>query len=158
MADINPADIERVEIIRGAAAAALYGSRANNGVVQIFTKRGRAGTPRVTLNSRYATNELRRRIPINDYPFDFAGDPVTRYDYQDQIFRQADLFDNTLSVEGGTELSRYFRAADGPRSKASWPARHPTARARAPTSRRKCTPSCASILARISFRRITTSR
>jgi TonB-dependent SusC/RagA subfamily outer membrane receptor len=108
MADINPADIERVEIIRGAAAAALYGSRANNGVVQIFTKRGQAGAPRVTLNSRYATNELRRRIPINDYPFDFAGNPVTRYDYQDQIFRQADLFDNTLSVEGGTEVSRYF--------------------------------------------------
>jgi TonB-dependent SusC/RagA subfamily outer membrane receptor len=40
LADINPADIERIEVIRGAAAAALYGSRANNGVVQIFTKRG----------------------------------------------------------------------------------------------------------------------
>ena len=108
MADLNPADIERIEIIRGAAAAALYGSRANNGVVQIFTKRGQMGKARITLNTRYATNELRRRVTINDYPFDFAGRPVTRHDYQDDIFRQANLYDNTLSVEGGTELSRYF--------------------------------------------------
>jgi TonB-dependent SusC/RagA subfamily outer membrane receptor len=43
IADINPNDIERIEVIRGAAAAALYGSRANNGVVQIFTRRGQAG-------------------------------------------------------------------------------------------------------------------
>ena len=108
MADLNPADIERIEVIRGAAAAALYGSRANNGVVQIFTRRGQLGKARITLNTRYASNELRRRIAINDYPFDFAGQPVKRYDYQDQIFRRADLFDNTLSVEGGTDQSRYF--------------------------------------------------
>jgi TonB-dependent SusC/RagA subfamily outer membrane receptor len=108
MADLNPADIERIEVIRGAAAAALYGSRANNGVVQIFTKRGQMGTPRVTLNTRYTANELRRRMAINDYPFDFAGNPVVRYDYQDHIFRKADAFDNTLSVEGGNAQSRYF--------------------------------------------------
>jgi TonB-dependent starch-binding outer membrane protein SusC len=59
LADINPADIERVEIIRGAAAAALYGSRANNGVVQIFTKRGLIGRPRFTLTSRATMSELR---------------------------------------------------------------------------------------------------
>lgn len=39
LVDINPQDIERIEVIKGAAAAAIYGSRANNGVVQIFTKR-----------------------------------------------------------------------------------------------------------------------
>jgi len=39
LADINPADIERIEIIKGAAGAAIYGSRASNGVVQIFTKK-----------------------------------------------------------------------------------------------------------------------
>ena len=38
--DLNPNDVERIEIVKGAAAAALYGSRANNGVVQIFTKHG----------------------------------------------------------------------------------------------------------------------
>jgi TonB-dependent SusC/RagA subfamily outer membrane receptor len=40
MVDINPADIDHVEVLNGAAAAAIYGSRANAGVVQIFTKRG----------------------------------------------------------------------------------------------------------------------
>src|SRR6266576_1276404 len=45
LADLNPDDIEHIEIIRGAAAAALYGSRANNGVVQIFTKKGNIGKP-----------------------------------------------------------------------------------------------------------------
>ncbi|HUR00380.1 MAG TPA: TonB-dependent receptor plug domain-containing protein, partial [Gemmatimonadaceae bacterium] len=48
LADLNPNDIEHIEIIRGAAAAALYGSRANNGVVQIFTKRGSIGRAHVT--------------------------------------------------------------------------------------------------------------
>jgi TonB-dependent SusC/RagA subfamily outer membrane receptor len=108
MADINPADIERIEVIRGAAAAALYGSRANNGVVQIFTKRGQVGKPQLTLTTRYSANELRRRLPINTYPFDFAGNPVTRYDYQDQLFTRGDLYDNDLSVSGGSEQTRYF--------------------------------------------------
>jgi TonB-dependent SusC/RagA subfamily outer membrane receptor len=108
LADINPADIERIEIIRGAAAAALYGSRANNGVVQIFTRRGTIGRPRLTLNSRYSQNELRKRIPVNTYPFDFAGNPVTRYDYQDDLYRTGFVSDNTLSAEGGSETTRYF--------------------------------------------------
>ena len=45
IADLDPADVERIEVLKGAAAAALYGSRANNGVIQIFTKRGRSGAP-----------------------------------------------------------------------------------------------------------------
>jgi TonB-dependent SusC/RagA subfamily outer membrane receptor len=112
LADINPADIERVEIIRGAAAAALYGSRANNGVVQIFTKRGTAGKPRFTLNSRFGTNTLREFQPFNLYPFDANGLPVARFDYQDQIFRRAGTSEQNLSVEGGTDQTRYFLSAN----------------------------------------------
>ncbi len=44
--DLNPDAIERIEILKGAAAATLYGTQASNGVIQIFTKRGQAGTPR----------------------------------------------------------------------------------------------------------------
>ena len=47
--DINPADIERIEIIKGAAASTLYGTEAAAGVIQIFTKRGREGRPRWTV-------------------------------------------------------------------------------------------------------------
>ena len=108
LADLNPADIERIEVIRGAAAAALYGSRANNGVVQIFTKRGTAGRSRISLNTRVAQSELPRKLRINDYPFDIQGNPVTRVDAQDLIFRDAVTIENNLSVDGGNEQTRYY--------------------------------------------------
>jgi TonB-dependent starch-binding outer membrane protein SusC len=108
LADINPGDIERIEIIRGAAAAALYGSRANNGVVQIFTKRGLVGKPRVSLTTRYGSNTLREQVPFNLYPFDVAGLPIARYNYQNDIFRRSDTFEQNLSLEGGSDATRYF--------------------------------------------------
>ena len=52
--DINPEAIERVEILKGAAAATLYGSEASNGVIQIFTKRGAVGPPRFTFQTQQA--------------------------------------------------------------------------------------------------------
>src|SRR5215217_4473095 len=108
LADINPADIERIEVIRGAAAAALYGSRANNGVVQIFTKRGTIGKPRFTLNSRYAQNELREQQPFNLYPFNENGLPVSRFNYQNDIFHTASTQDHNLTIEGGNDQTRYY--------------------------------------------------
>lgn len=108
LADINPSDIERIEVIRGAAAAALYGSRANNGVVQIFTKRGSAGRPKFSVFSRYASSELREQQPFNLYPFNENGRPVSRFNYQDDIFSRASTSELNLSVEGGNEQTRYF--------------------------------------------------
>jgi len=112
LADLNPADIEHIEIIRGAAAAALYGSRANNGVVQIFTKRGTIGKPRFTFTSRYATNELREQQPFNLYPFDVNGLPTARFNYQNDIFKKAPAAEQNLTVEGGSEQTRYFLSAN----------------------------------------------
>lgn len=112
LADLNPNDIERVEIIRGAAAAALYGSRANNGVVQIFTKRGSIGRPRYTLTSRYGLAELREQQPFNFYPFDVNGLPTTRFNYQNDIFHRAAQSEQNLTIEGGTEQTRYFASAN----------------------------------------------
>jgi TonB-dependent starch-binding outer membrane protein SusC len=108
LADLNPADIERIEVIRGAAAAALYGSRANNGVVQIFTKRGSVGRSRISLHTRVSQSELPRQLRVNDYPFDIQGLPVTRVDVQDMIFRDAVAFESNLSVDGGNETTRYY--------------------------------------------------
>ena len=65
LADINPNDIETLNVINGAAAAAQYGSRAANGVVLITTKRGKAGTPRITFSTSFNTNELRKGVPVN---------------------------------------------------------------------------------------------
>jgi TonB-dependent SusC/RagA subfamily outer membrane receptor len=108
LADINPNDIDRIEIIRGAAAAALYGSRANNGVVQIFTKRGVIGKPRVTFSTRVGSNELREQQPFNFYPYDVNGNAIARYNLQDNIFRKAPTYEQNLTVEGGNDQTRYF--------------------------------------------------
>jgi TonB-linked SusC/RagA family outer membrane protein len=125
MVDINPADIERVEVLNGAAAAAIYGSRANSGVIQIFTKRGVSGAPQVTFSSNVLFNGLRSKLDVNQSPTKFGGSvdaqtqdvlspiltnttAVTRYDYQDLIFREAMGTDNNVSVSGGTENTKYY--------------------------------------------------
>ena len=134
MVDINPADIERIEVLNGAAAAAIYGSRANAGVIQIFTKRGRSGAPVVTFSTSVMVNELRKKLDVNRAPVKFGGPTdgpgaltqdiitaigtpatlptnttnVTRYDYQDYIFRTGIGTDNNVSVSGGSENSRYY--------------------------------------------------
>ncbi|MEO0627647.1 MAG: SusC/RagA family TonB-linked outer membrane protein, partial [Bacteroidota bacterium] len=53
LADIDFNNVERVEVVQGAAAATIYGAQGANGVIQIFTKKGRVGKPRITLNSTY---------------------------------------------------------------------------------------------------------
>jgi TonB-linked SusC/RagA family outer membrane protein len=69
--DIPPESIERVEILKGAAAATLYGTEASNGVIQIFTKKGRAGAPNFTLQGDWtAISTPTGRI---DPLADFAG-------------------------------------------------------------------------------------
>lgn len=125
MVDINPADIERIEVLNGAAAAAIYGSRANAGVIQIFTKRGISGAPVVSVSTSVMMSELRKKLDVNRAPTKFgpppseqtqdiltpaltSTSPVTRYDYQDYIFRTATGTDNNISVSGGSDKTRYF--------------------------------------------------
>jgi TonB-dependent starch-binding outer membrane protein SusC len=67
--DIPPESIERVEILKGAAAATLYGTEASNGVIQIFTKRGRAGAPRFTAQADWTGISVptNRILPVADF-------------------------------------------------------------------------------------------
>jgi TonB-linked SusC/RagA family outer membrane protein len=131
LADINPNDIERIEVLNGAAAAAIYGSRANAGVVQIFTKRGSTGAPVVTFNTSMMVNNLRKSVPVNMSPTKFGGPTdgvgaqtqdiltpaltnttaVTRYDYNDYIFRTGLGTDNNVSVAGGRDKTKYYTSA-----------------------------------------------
>lgn len=128
MVDINPQDIDRIEVLNGAAAAAIYGSRANAGVVQIFTKRGKSGAPKINFSSSVMFSGLRKKLDVNQSPTKFGGPtdgpgaqtqdvltptltnttPVTRYDYQDYIFRSAMGTDNTVSVSGGNDNTKYY--------------------------------------------------
>ena len=64
--DINPADIDRVEIIKGAAATTLYGTEASAGVIQIFTKRGTTGAPAWTFSVDQGTSWLGHVGPDKD--------------------------------------------------------------------------------------------
>jgi TonB-dependent starch-binding outer membrane protein SusC len=108
LADLDPNDIERIEVLKGAAAAALYGSRANNGVVQIFTRRGRVGEPEITVSSRMGRSELTRRIDFALTPVNLDGSAVTRFDPQDVIFRTGSQMEHHVSLSGGGGDTRYY--------------------------------------------------
>ncbi|MBS1919065.1 MAG: SusC/RagA family TonB-linked outer membrane protein [Bacteroidetes bacterium] len=132
LADINPADIDHIEVLNGAAAAAIYGSRANAGVVQIFTKKGVNGAPVVNFSTGIMMNQLRKKIGVNKAPLKYGGPTdgpgaltqdlittvggvlptntttVTRYDYQDYIFHTGLGTDNNISVSGGTDKTKYY--------------------------------------------------
>jgi len=116
--DINPNDIARIEVVKGAAAAALYGSRANNGVVQIFTKEGQEGQTEVTYSSRLKTSAVRKTLDVNMAQddqgqfIDNSGNPLPddqkRWDYQDFIFDRAYGTEQYLSVSGSSGETRFF--------------------------------------------------
>ncbi|MGI9543684.1 MAG: TonB-dependent receptor plug domain-containing protein [Cyclobacteriaceae bacterium] len=116
LSDINPQDIERIEVIKGAAAAAIYGSRASNGVVQIFTKRGQSGKPVITLSSSINFNSIRKKRDFNQEPFVWTSSDITvldkesatRYDYQDMVFQNSIGTDNYISIAGGKDNTSYF--------------------------------------------------
>jgi TonB-linked SusC/RagA family outer membrane protein len=77
--DFNPEDIESIEVIKGAAAASIYGSRAAAGVIQIKTKRGSnlaLGQTRVTSRTEYGSNFIGRSVPVSThhhYAMDASG-------------------------------------------------------------------------------------
>lgn len=75
--DIPPGAIERIEILKGASAATLYGTEASNGVIQVFTKRGRAGAPRFTLQGDWTaiSTPTNRILPLADFAGRECGTP-----------------------------------------------------------------------------------
>jgi len=114
LVDINPNDIERIEVLKGAAAAAIYGSRASNGVIQIFTKKGKLGEPRITYATSFNVNSLRKELPYNDAQLKWDNGvavPATRYNYQDDIFENSYGFENSLNITGGSEKTKYSFSA-----------------------------------------------
>lgn len=118
---INPNDIESFNILKDASAAAIYGSRAANGVVLITTKQGRSDELQVNFNTRHAlgrktgvidvlTADQMREV-VNTYPQstdvqkNLLGAANT--DWQEEIFRQAYSADNNISFTGGIDKLPY---------------------------------------------------
>ena len=98
--DINPNDIERIEIIKGAAAATLYGTEAAAGVIQIFTKNGRSGKPQWSMQ---VDGGFARALPFGPEPGTApAGDTIPKL-YRDSFpDRFVGLPDRGVSRAGGT--------------------------------------------------------
>ncbi|MCX5766585.1 MAG: TonB-dependent receptor [Gemmatimonadetes bacterium] len=110
LGDLNPNDIDRIEILKGAAAATLYGSEATNGVIQIFTKRGRTGERPTEWNLSLGTGfgELRHNMPTTTFP-QFVGTDGTRaLDANQSLIKKGPYEALDLSASGGTVRSTYF--------------------------------------------------
>ncbi|MDP5170022.1 MAG: TonB-dependent receptor, partial [Bacteroidia bacterium] len=120
LADINPNDIESIEVLKDASTAAIYGSRGANGVVLITTKKGTRGTTKVTLNTNYGVQEAWKTIPMLNaqqyYGYIFAtlgdsaalGQTDASVNWQDEIFQQGNITDNTLAISGGDLKTRFY--------------------------------------------------
>jgi TonB-dependent starch-binding outer membrane protein SusC len=129
LADINPSDIESIQILKSAAATAIYGSKATNGVVIITTKRGRSGDVRVNATQRFGTFSPLRLLESRRYTRATAlaqtknqalvdqwcpSDPCPYYDFQQQIFDQRQpSWESVLTASGGTETTKYFASLTG---------------------------------------------
>ena len=122
VADLDPEDIERVEILKGASAAAIYGSRAAGGVVLITTKRGKIGPPKIELSHsigiqtqlnklgqrQWDTAKVRAAYGAGRVPLYQAANGAT-YDYEDELYGNTGLMNNTrLNVSGGNESTLYY--------------------------------------------------
>lgn len=102
LADINAQDIERIEVIKGAAASSLYGSDAANGVIQIFTKRGAniaEGQTQFLFRSEFGQNVLPRKVGLNTstaFQLDASTSSGFKLDENGQRISEADdISDNT---------------------------------------------------------------
>lgn len=127
LADINPEDIENIEILKGASAAAIYGSRAAGGVIIITTKKGKEGKTSVTLSQSVGVakilNPLGQRSwdsdkvaaafgPAEVANFEAARSAGKLHDYEDALYGNNGLLVNTnLSVVGGNDRTKYFVGA-----------------------------------------------
>ncbi|WP_242202955.1 SusC/RagA family TonB-linked outer membrane protein [Aestuariivivens insulae] len=122
IADIDPQDIANVEILKGASAAAIYGSRAAAGVVIITTKKGKQGKTKINfsqavgwneavnlLGQRNWTAELAESVYGEGALFTAAQQAGTLIDYEKEIYGEKGFISNTnISASGGNERTSFF--------------------------------------------------
>jgi len=124
IADLNPNDIETLEVLKGASAAALYGSKASNGVVIITTKRGRSGETRVNVTQRFGVSTVSNTLGSRTFnsaaevaeafgdtsPLvqEFEAANGRTYDHEAEITRTPFLSETLASASGGTEKGNYY--------------------------------------------------
>ena len=133
--DFDPASIERVEVLKGAAAATLYGTEASNGVIQIFTKRGAVGAPRWNISLQQESIQMTDRVAPNAFYvktqgradslsslLGFTPTPFQVYEvplFKDYLTEAGTGTTITAQVQGGSPTVTYFASIrnqneDGP--------------------------------------------
>ncbi len=122
--DINPADIQSLTILKGPAAASLYGARGGNGAIIITTKKGRNnGKLGVTYSSSMEWSKVNKLPELQNQflqgiggisqPVQFSFGPkadtvdVPTYDKYSQFFKTGTIFTNNISIDGGTQNSSF---------------------------------------------------
>ena len=126
--DFNPNDIESIQVLKDASAAAIYGSRAANGVIIITTKRGVEGPLRVAASVKTGIQQFHRRLDLMDNQ-EFAAlnrqayvnanltpqtsittefDPNINTDWQDAIMRTGSVQDYNLTLSGGSQTATFL--------------------------------------------------
>jgi len=109
LSDLNPNDIEHIEVLKGPAAATLYGSDASNGVIQIFTKKGRLeSAPTWNLAVTGGYDRAPENYPTHLYP-NFTGPDGTRaLDMNKTLIGDGPYQDYQVNVNGGANKATYF--------------------------------------------------
>lgn len=125
LGDINPNDIESIEVLKDGAATAIYGSRAANGVVLVTTKKGKSGKPQLSFDAQTGVNQIARRydmLDANEFvaisnekfasggvaPQAFPGSNNENTDWQNEIFRTGWMQNYNLNMSGGTKDVSYY--------------------------------------------------
>jgi len=125
--DINPEDVETMSVLKGAAAAALYGSRAADGVVIITTKKGAEGVVKVSAASKISTSSANKLPEVQtqfgngttssngvftNTSYNSWGQKITSadttYDNIGSFFRHGIVYDNNINVSGGSKTGSFF--------------------------------------------------
>lgn len=125
--NINPADIQSIQILKDAAACAIYGSRGGNGIVLVTTKRGSAGKTKFAVNVYHGIANASKTVKVLNAPdylaytkeayansgtvFPVALSDSTQYgntDWQDQVFRTGKQDNYQVSASGGSDASRFY--------------------------------------------------
>lgn len=127
LSTINPSDIETMDVLKDASAAAIYGSRASNGVIMITTKKGKAGHATVTYDGYVGWQEMAKQLEmlnLSEYAElhnlradmyivekssqfvrpDLLGEGTN---WQDELFRKALMHNHSLSITGGNGKTTY---------------------------------------------------
>ncbi|MFL5638382.1 MAG: SusC/RagA family TonB-linked outer membrane protein [Gemmatimonadaceae bacterium] len=121
LADLNPNDIENIEVLKGASASAIYGSRASNGVVIITTRRGRSGDRRVNTTQRLGFSKISKTLGSRTFntlaeataawgpsAANFFTPGVT-FNHEEELAGHTPLSSESIvDISGGDEDTRYF--------------------------------------------------